>query len=184
MGENVKVKNIVFVSHCLLNTATKVMEMSKAHNNEEEKLRKSFLIKAVENDLHIIQLPCPEFNLYGSMRWGHSKDQFDNPFYREGCKKMLEPYILQMKEYLSKCDKFKVLGIIGVEGSPSCGVNLTYCGNWGGELSTNPHLNDMLKGIYPKKEKGVFMEVLQEMMEENRINIDMLGLNEYEKIFL
>lgn len=178
------VKKVVFVSHCVLNTASKVAEAIEGDVTEEEIWRKKFLYKTIEEDIHIIQLPCPEFNIYGSRRWGHSKEQFDNPFYRDNCRRMLEPYILQMKEYVRASDKFQVLGIIGIDGSPSCGVNVTYCGDWGGELSSNPNLKSVLQGIHPKKEKGVFMEVLEELLEKNGLNIKMISLNEFEKIFV
>lgn len=176
------VKKIVFVSHCVLNTASKVEDFVSGGVTEEELSRKKFLLKAIEEDIHMIQLPCPEFNLYGSKRWGHAKDQFDNPFYRENCRKILEPFVLQMKEYVCNKDRFQVLGIMGIDGSPSCGVNLTYCGQWGGELSSNPNLSAMLQGIHPKKEKGVFMEVLEELLHKNEINIRMISLNDFDKL--
>lgn len=178
------VKKIVFVSHCVLNTASKVEVVISRGLKEEELLRKKFLLKAIEKDIHMIQLPCPEFNLYGARRWGHAKEQFDNPFYRENCKSMLEPFILQMKEYVCNSERFQVLGIMGIDGSPSCGVNLTYCGQWGGELSSNPNLSSMLQGIHPKKEKGVFMEVLEELLHRNELDIDMISLNDFEKLFI
>lgn len=177
------VKKIVFVSHCVLNTASKVEEVMSNGVTEEEICRKKFLLKAIEKDIHIIQLPCPEFKLYGAKRWGHAKEQFDNPFYRESCRKMLEPIILEMQEYKANSDKFQILGIIGIEGSPSCGINLTYCGQWGGELSSNPNLKDMLNDIHPRKEKGVFMEVLMDLLKKNQLEIEMVGLNDFEKLF-
>lgn len=171
-------KKIVFVSHCVLNTGAKVAEAIKGEVTEEELCRKRFLYKAIEEDIQIIQLPCPEFNLYGAKRWGHSKEQFDNPFYRDSCRNMLKPYLLQMKEYINNGERFQVIGVIGIEGSPSCGVNLTYCGEWGGELSSNPNLKTLLEDIGPKKEKGVFMEVLEELLKENGLTINFLGLSE------
>lgn len=182
-GKIMPLKKVVFVSHCVLNTASKVEKVFDSSATKEESCRKKFLYKAIEKDIHIIQLPCPEFNLYGSRRWGHAKEQFDNPFYRDNCRRMLETYILQMKEYVRASDKFQVLGIIGIDGSPSCGVNITYCGDWGGELSRNPNLNSVLQGIHPRKEKGVFMEVLEEILEKNGLNIKMISLNEFERLF-
>ena len=84
-------KKIVFVAHCLLNTASKVDLYDKEEIESEEKLRREFLSKAIEKGIQIIQLPCPEFTLYGTCRWGHVSNQFDNPFFRNHCKKILEP---------------------------------------------------------------------------------------------
>ena len=177
-------KKIIFVSHCVLNTASKVVRYIEKEINEEEIARKKFLWEAIEKDIYLIQLPCPEFNLYGSNRWGHTKDQFQNSFFREHSRKMLEPYILQMKEYIKEDEKFDVLGIIGIEGSPSCGVNITCCGRWGGEFSGREDIGEVIKGIYIREEKGVFMEVLEKMMSESNIELPMLSLKDaLERIF-
>ncbi|MGV8980804.1 CD3072 family TudS-related putative desulfidase [Clostridium sp.] len=169
-------KKIVFVSHCVLNTASKVVYYNKQDITEEEVDRKNFLCKAIKGDIHFIQLPCPEFNMYGSNRWGHTKDQFDNPFFRDNCRKILEPILLQMKEYISEAEKFEVLGIVGIDGSPSCGVNITCCGDLGGEFSGLDDINEVIDRVHVKSEKGVFMEVLEEMMMVNAIHLPMLGL--------
>ena len=173
-----KKKKIVVVSHCVLNTASKVVYYNKKDITEEEIDRKNFLCGAIKEDIHFLQLPCPEFNMYGSNRWGHTKEQFDNPFFRDNCRRMLEPILLQMKEYISETDKFEVLGIIGIDGSPSCGVNITCCGEWGGEFSGLCDINEVIERVNVKSEKGVFMEVLEVMMRENEIHLHMLGLKE------
>ncbi|MCY1152858.1 MAG: hypothetical protein OWP43_10635 [Sphaerochaetaceae bacterium] len=64
-------KKIVFVSHCILNVASKVFMYNKEEMDKEDALRKDFLNKAINNDVQIIQLPCLEFTLYGAKRWGH-----------------------------------------------------------------------------------------------------------------
>ena len=89
-------QKIVFVSHCALNTAAKV-QRSAQEGEQEEKLRREFLHRVVDQGIQLIQLPCPEFTLYGASRWGHVKEQFDNPFFRDHCRKILQPIIQQMK---------------------------------------------------------------------------------------
>jgi predicted secreted protein len=171
-------KKVIIVSHCVLNTASKVVYHNRKNITNEELARKDFLCEAIKGDIHFLQLPCPEFNMYGSNRWGHTKDQFNNAFFRDNCKKMLEPVILQMKEYIIEKDKFEVLAIVGIDGSPSCGVNITCCGEWGGEFSGRTDINEVLKRVHIKSEKGVFMEVLEELMQENGIDLPMMGLNQ------
>ena len=78
-------KKIIFVSHCILNTASKVVLYNEKEIAEEENLRLKFVSKALEKGIQLVQLPCPEFTLYGSKRWGHVSDQFDNPFFRNHC---------------------------------------------------------------------------------------------------
>ncbi|MDC7236601.1 MAG: hypothetical protein PQJ45_02375, partial [Sphaerochaetaceae bacterium] len=89
-------KKIVFVSHCILNVASKVVMYNKEEMDKEDALRKEFLNKAINNDVQIIQLPCPEFTLYGAKRWGHVSNQFNNVFFKNHCRKILEPIIEQI----------------------------------------------------------------------------------------
>lgn len=74
-------KKIIFVSHCILNTASKVVLYNQTDMDAEENLRKKFMHKAIDQEVQIIQLPCPEFTLYGPKRWGHVSNQFDNTFF-------------------------------------------------------------------------------------------------------
>jgi predicted secreted protein len=177
-GKIMNKKKVFIVSHCVLNTASKVVYYSRKDITEEEILRKKFVCEAIKEDIHFLQLPCPEFNMYGSNRWGHTKDQFDNAFFRDSCRRMLEPIILQMKEYVREIDKFEVLGIIGIEGSPSCGVSITCCGEWGGEFSGREDITEVIQRVHVKNEKGVFMEVLAEIMQKEGIHLPMISLKE------
>lgn len=169
-------KRIVFVSHCIINTASKVVKHDEVLCTSEEAVRKKFLLEAVEKNIHFIQLPCPEFTLYGAKRWGHVKEQFDNPFFRDHCKEILAPIIQQMREYCRQTDKFEVLGIIGINGSPSCGVTYTCKGQWGGEFSSCKDIEAMLRTIRGDNDRGIMIEVLEEMISEAGIKIKILGL--------
>lgn len=167
---------IIFVSHCVLNIASKVVMYDQESMDAEENLRQSFLTKAIKQNIQFIQLPCPEFKLYGSNRWGHVSDQFDNPFFRSHCRTMLEPFILELQEYLSN-DRYQVLGIIGIDGSPSCGVDLTCRADWYGSFEGREALDDTLKDVHMVNESGVFIDVLKQLLSENDIDIPVIGLN-------
>ena len=160
-------KKIDFVSHCILNTASKVVLYNREDIDAEEKLRPQFLQKALDKGIQIVQLPCPEFTLYGAKRWGHVSDQFDNPFFRKHCQEILEPVIDQLKEYLNNDDRFEVLGIVGIDGSPSCGVDYTCYGNCLGTFDGRTDLEETLQSIRLDKGMGVFMDVLDELLKQN-----------------
>ena len=142
---------------------------------DEEALRRDILEEAVRSGIQLIQLPCPEFILYGSRRWGHTREQFDNIFYRQRCRELLRPVIDELKEYLSRPEEFQVLGILGIDGSPSCGVRYTCSGDWGGEFSGR-EIDGVLKTAHLADGKGVLMEVFAEMLRENEIALPMDGL--------
>lgn len=169
-------QNIIFVSHCILNTASKVVMYDEEGMAKEECLRRHFLTEALERGVQIIQLPCPEFMLYGANRWGHTKNQFDNPFFIEHCKSILKPIVIQIKEYIKNTEKFNVIGIVGIDGSPSCGVKYTCLGDWGGNLAGRNDLEDKINSAELVKGPGVFIDVLAEMLKEEVISIEITGL--------
>lgn len=173
-------KKILFVSHCMINIASKVINNREIVDDTSDIERKKFIINAIDKDICVIQLPCPEFTLYGSDRWGHVKEQFDNPFFREHCRNILKPIIIQLKEYYDETDKFEVLGVVGIEGSPSCGVKRTCKGDWKGEFSGNKNLSATLATIHEAQEPGVLMEVLQEMLEDEGMNLKFEGFSKLD----
>lgn len=171
-------QKILIVSHCILNKSSKV-EHDEDSLAEEYATRFDFLQTAIKNDIQLIQLPCPEFIMYGSRRWGHVKNQFDNPFFRENCRKIFLPILNQIEEYISRKDKFNIIGIVSVEGSPSCGNNLTCISKeWKGEFSDCNSLENKLKSLEMKNEQGVFMKIISDMMKENNIDIPILSMQE------
>lgn len=168
-------KRIIFVSHCILNTASKV-EQDEAGLEDEYRERRNLMGLALEKDIQIVQLPCPEFQIYGSRRWGHVKDQFDNPFYKERCNEMLEPFFLEMEEYCSRPDRFQILGVVSVEGSPSCGHGLTCRGDWRGEVETESRFREIRDDLRMTEEPGVFMEILEEGLTARALKVPVLSL--------
>ena len=177
-------KKILVVSHCLLNTASKVKRFKEESIRAEEALRQDILKEAIGSGIQILQLPCPEFTMYGPCRWGHTWEQFDNIFYRSKCRELLEPVILQLKEYASHPEEFQVIGVLGIDGSPSCGVKYTCRGEWGGEFSGR-EIDGVLKTVHLAEGKGVLMEVLTEMLRENGLELPIDGLfaRERERAF-
>jgi len=163
-------KKILFVSHCILNTAAKVVLYNRDEIDAEEKLRKKFLLEAVKKDIQLIQLPCPEFTLYGANRWGHVQEQFDNVFFRKHCRRILTPVMDQLTEYLKNPERFEVLGFVGIDGSPSCGVDYTCSGCWYGSFEGRTDLKETLSSCRLVKGNGILMSVLREMLLESHLD--------------
>ena len=167
-------KQIVLISHCFMNTYSKVINYNKKQIEDESIMRGKILSLFFENHIGIIQLPCPEMILYGLKRWGHVKDQFNHIHFVKECKRMLLPHVEQLGEYLKNdCELF---GIIGIDRSPSCGIFKTYRGEWKGEISDNPLFEDnSVKGIYLAEERGLLMEILEQMLCESGITGEFYG---------
>lgn len=172
-------KSILILSHCILNTASKV-KTDESDLAEEYKLKSELLHKVLDNDIQMLQLPCPEFLMYGSHRWGHVRNQFDNPFYKNASKEMLNPFMMQIEEYASHPDEFNILGIVSVEGSPSCGYKLTCTGKkWCGELGSDPdHIADVQNSLEMKNEPGMFMQIIQKELKARSLSVPILTMNE------
>ncbi|MEG0250980.1 MAG: hypothetical protein RR561_09025 [Peptostreptococcus sp.] len=170
-------KKLIIVSHCVLNTSSKVFYYGDKDNSKESINRKNFLKECLNKDIQLFQLPCPEFIMYGSKRWGHSREQFENTFFIDHSKNILKTVILQIKEYL-RDDQTEVLAVVGINGSPSCGVDFSFSANWKGELSSNPDLDSMLKNYSYKEENGVFIRALKELLESEKIDIPIVALGE------
>lgn len=166
-----RTKNIVVVCHCILNCNSKVEGLS------EYKGALDFTKKLVDEGVGIIQLPCPEMILFGIKRWGHSKEQFDNMFYRNQCRIMLLPYIMQFEGYINSA--YNIKGIIAIDGSPSCGYTKT-CSSpiWFGELSGCSNLENKINDIKCIEGMGIFMNELVNMLKEHNIDIPIIPLDE------
>lgn len=171
-------KRILLVTHCILNRASKVERYNIDEIKEEDEMRKELLKLVLEKDIDLLQLPCPEFSMYGSKRWGHVKDQFDNPFFKKHCKNILYPVIEQIIEYHTNKDKFEILGIVAIDGSPSCGYNFTCRGDYGGEIGGCTSLNTKIKSIVLENETGIFIDELKRLLESNSINIPIRALKD------
>ncbi|AET65931.1 putative secreted protein [Desulfosporosinus orientis DSM 765] len=164
---------IVLLAHCFLNSQAKIKGSPDIADLSEKIL--NILIKY---KCGIIQLPCPELLHGGLARWGQTKYQYDSVFFRRHCEKIAEVIVNQAEEY--QRHHIPLGPIIGVEGSPSCGVTLTCDGLWGGELSESHSLFTKIKEVDIINKQGVFMEVLQSSLSRRSIYLDQIGILESE----
>jgi predicted secreted protein len=146
-------KKLVFVSHCLLNqNAMAVGKESYAGSV------KDLLELFAEAGIGIVQLECPqiEFNS-GLDRKPATKYSYENNGFRENCKKMSSKLLEKIELYLK--NDYKVIGILGVEFSHTCGVH------------------QIQNGSRRTPGKGVFMEELEAEMQKKNFQIPVIGIN-------
>lgn len=107
-------KELVIVSHCILNQNSVVEGLARARGG----------FKIVENLLDegvgILQLPCPEFKFLGIKRKGQTKKEYDVTEYRELCKNLFIPILEDLKEYRES--GYELKKIIGINQSPTCSI--------------------------------------------------------------
>jgi predicted secreted protein len=154
--EDKRSKKVAIVAHCLLNQNAKVNGFAFF-----PAMIKPLIDILHSNNFGVIQLPCPETTFAGTRRWWYVREQYDTPGYRVHCRRILEPIVSQVKEYQK--EGYKVV-IVGLDGSPSCGVRWSGTSkNWGGP----PKIPHEELTNYPLTEKpGVFLEELVAMIRE------------------
>ena len=165
-------KKIAIISHCIINQNSVVKGEYKNMN-----IFFPFIKKLFENNIGILQLPCPETECYGLRRWGHVKEQFDNCGYRQYIEKVINSFLEIMKEYLN--NGYEIIGIYGIAGSPSCGVNLTCSANWEGEISSYKDKEDIISRVKMINESGIFMEMFKSILDKNKINIPFYDVDNF-----
>ena len=144
-------EKIAVIAHCLLNQNTKPHLRARYPG-----IVTPILDVLRENEFALMQLPCPEIAFAGIKRWSQVIEQFDTPKYRHHCRDLAVRSVDQFEHFI-RYDPFKLV-IIGLEGSPSCGVKLTGSSpDWQGYPGSVE-----MTGKYPVKEgAGIFMQELQ-----------------------
>jgi predicted secreted protein len=154
--EDKRSKKVAIVAHCLLNQNAKVNGFAFF-----PAMIKPLIDILHSNNFGVIQLPCPETTFSGTRRWWYVREQYDTPGYRAHCKRILEPIVSQVAEYQK--EGYNVV-IIGLDGSPSCGVKWSGTSkNWGGP----PKIPEEEMTKYPlTKKPGIFIEELTAVIRE------------------
>lgn len=165
-------KKIAIISHCIINQNSVVKGEYKDIN-----IFLPFIKNLFKENIGILQLPCPETEYYGLKRWGHVKEQFNNCGYRKYTRKIANSFVEIIKEYIN--NGYEIIGIYGIAGSPSCGVNLTCSANWEGEISSYKDKEDIISRIKMINESGIFMEIFKSILDKNKINIPFYDIDDF-----
>jgi len=162
-------KKVVIVAHCVLNQNARIDTCATA-----PAVFPKVLEALVERQIGILQYPCPELGFLGMGRQGQDcaswdgtyehesgevYDQMSVPEGREYLRGIADGLVYQIKEY--KKYGFKVLGVLGILASPTCGVGLKY-----------------YKGL--DETDGAFIEVLKKAFDEVGLDLPIRGLNDLE----
>lgn len=164
MFDDGRSKKVVFIAHCFLNQNS-ISDGTAVYPAAFKEVI-NFFLKA---DIGIVQMPCPEFCCLGLDRGNiHGADSpvvVENTRIRTEMKKdsccwklnsLVEYVVQQILEY--KRYGFEIVGIIGANRSPNCGVD------------TTSDDNKEIPGM------GLFMEEISHQLSENNISIPMIGL--------
>jgi len=155
---------IAVVAHCILNQNSRVLDLA-----ERSSIITEVLESLEKHKIGIIQMSCPELTYAGIHRRKQTRDQYDTIEYRSHCRKIAKEIVDQIQEY-AKCG-IRTEIVIGIDGSPSCGVNKTSKKNT--SKNTSKHKKT--------KEHGILIEELQTSLKKRNISIPLYGIR-YERL--
>jgi len=111
---------VVLVPHCVLNQNSRLAGCAERPAGVSELVR-----GLMDRDIGIIQMPCPELMVIALDREHvHIRSGLDTRPARAACRAMARDLVYQIRQYLD-CG-VKVLGVLGKNGSPACGVEQTW----------------------------------------------------------
>ena len=162
MGTDPRSGVVVFLSHCLLNQNTKVQGLVSEQTIKASRRVRELLTRL---DVGLAQMPCPEFPHLGLLRPPQTRDQYDTPAYREHCREIARQTLNQIEDYLEA--GVEVACLLGIEGSPSCGVKWT--------TRSRGETSEKTRGM------GLLIEELQRALETRGLEIPIIGIPEKPK---
>lgn len=165
-------KKIVLIMHCILNGNSKVEGLANYEGSMKE-----IINLFIDAGVGIIQLPCPEMAMYGIKRWEHVKEQFDTLTYREKCRELIIHTVQQLVDY----DKngYSIVCLVGLDGSPSCGVNKTCSSKWGGSFQCFEK-EQLLPRVDYINEAGIYVEEIEKVFKENNLDVPFISVDEMD----
>jgi predicted secreted protein len=160
------VSTVCYLAHCLLNANSKVDEGARSPGVSVPVVS---LLR--ERGCTLRQMPCPELAFGGTRRFWAVREQYDTPAYRAHCLKLATPVAAQIRADLATGDR---VIIIGIDGSPSMGVELTAASDeWGGRPD-KPRDED-----YPVTPgAGIFIETLIGLLDDERPAVRVVGIGQ------
>ncbi len=190
--EDSRSKKVVFLSHCILNENTRYLGGACTGGCVRE-----IIEQCLAKEVGMVQMPCPEQHAWGGVMkrlllvtYG-TKGTLMYQLYR-----ILLPLMLiytkfiyqrlakqtakQIRDYIAS--GYSVIGVVGIDGSPSCGVvkTLEVCksfdliANVNVELITVECMNTITRQCL-KDGQGLFITTLQKELEKRQIEVPFLG---------
>ena len=159
-------RTVCYLAHCLLNANAKVDGGARC-----EGVSSPVVALLREHGCAIRQMPCPELAFGGTRRFWAVREQLDTPVFRAHCRRLATPVAAQMQADLASGARVLVLGI---DGSPSMGVELTAASEeWGGRPD-KPRDED-----YPiTPGPGLFTETLLDVLGDDVARARVVGIGQ------
>lgn len=162
---------IMLVCHCLLNANSKIYPLSSWQGVHREAIQPH-----IDEGTGILQLPCPEASYLGMNRWGMTREQYDHMSFRDHCERILLPSFQQIEAFMQA--GYAIAGVVGMDGSPNCGVTWTSEGFTGGEICSTGSVLEQARAIRRAAGPGVFMGIVASWLRGHGVFTRFLAVNE------
>jgi len=151
---------VALVAHCLLNQNTKPHLRARYPGIADPVLD---VLRRLGYAL--FQLPCPEVGFAGLNRFSQVIEQYDTALYRRHCRTLAAQVADQIDRYPGHGYR---LVLLGIDGSPSCGVELTGTSpDWKGYPGSAP-----VGDAYPiAPGSGIFVQELKAELEKRGMEL-------------
>ena len=159
-------KTVCYLAHCLLNANAKVDEGARCAG-----VYSPVLALLRDRGCTIRQMPCPELAFGGTHRFWAVREQYDTPVFRAHCRRLAEPVAAQVRADLAAGSR---VILVGIDGSPTMGVELTAADtDWGGRPD-KPRDED-----YPVTlGAGLFTETLLDLLSGVVLDVRAVGIGQ------
>jgi predicted secreted protein len=193
--QDVRSRKIILVSHCVLNENTRYLGGAFCPG-----FNRNIISAIADSDCGILQMPCPE-----QAAWGGVLKKYI--WLSAGLKGGAVYYVIRMfypfftlytylryfmiasgimkiiRDY--KRSGFDIAGIIGIDGSPACGINKTlgmkksfeYISSLDLETLNRIDFNVNLYKRCLEIGRGIFMKILIKKLVRNRMNVNLYSLD-------
>ena len=146
-------KRIIAVHHCLLNQNARAKGLAKREGIVEEIMEKY-------KGRGIYQIPCPELRFLGAEREPLTKTDYDMPTFREICEEIAKEVAEDLRRFIEA--GYEIIAILGVEGSPSCGVTSTH-------ITQDGEVREV-------EGEGILVEEIKRALKKRGMKVDYLGI--------
>ena len=151
-------KRLIFVAHCMLNQNAR-----DEGSADFPAMMKPLLDVLAAKDIGIVQLPCPELMVLGLRRGRQAlpsrtiRGRLEMEESQVRLKHLVDQVVYQIKEY--QAQGFQVIGILGKNESPTCGVRTT--------------LQMRVRG----EAEGVFIRLLRQGLKAEGLDVGVQGID-------
>ncbi|HJO95502.1 MAG TPA: hypothetical protein QF753_19050 [Victivallales bacterium] len=165
MFEDKRSRKVIILAHCILNQNAKLDRLVTSYSGTISEVANII----VNSGVGILQMPCPELLCLGldrdcikgtfptieaeKTRVGRKMSDFT---FKEQCSNIADNIVYQIEEYTT--NNFNILGIVGVNCSPTCGTETTWIDN------------DEVKG------QGIYIQILEEKLKDKGLKVPIKGI--------